>query len=91
MTDAFDNPALAARFVTRTPPGFADPHAHRDDCRSQLVRACKVSARLGLSEGLLGHLTGRDPVDAHTLARALGNPQTAWISFEVLSEHFDLR
>jgi len=48
-------------FITSTPPAFEDLDDHRRHLRQRLAGACRVFGRAGFSEGLLGHLTVRDP------------------------------
>lgn len=48
-------------FVTRTPPRFDTKEAERTHCLQRLAAACRIFGRRGFSEGLLGHVTVRDP------------------------------
>lgn len=63
MTDLDQGEATTTsqRFITRTPPTFdtaADERRHRLE---RLAGVCRVFGRAGFSEGLLGHVTVRDP------------------------------
>jgi len=51
----------AANLVTRTPPTFDTHAAERTHRLQRLAAACRVFGRRGYSEGLLGHITVRDP------------------------------
>lgn len=51
-------------FATREPPVFESKEAEQRHVRQRLAAACRILGRRGLSEGLLGHLTARDPVHA---------------------------
>ena len=53
--------ASAAAFSVREPPLFGDPADERRHRLERLAAACRLFGRLGFSEGLLGHLTVRDP------------------------------
>ncbi|SCK55210.1 Ribulose-5-phosphate 4-epimerase/Fuculose-1-phosphate aldolase [Variovorax sp. HW608] len=48
-------------FVTRTPPRFETKEAERTHSLQRLAAACRIFGRRGFSEGLLGHVTVRDP------------------------------
>lgn len=48
-------------FATREPPIFETKEAERQHVRERLAAACRILGRRGLSEGLLGHVTVRDP------------------------------
>lgn len=48
-------------FATREPPVFDTPEAERLHVRQRLAAVCRILGRRGLSEGLLGHVTVRDP------------------------------
>ena len=48
-------------FVTRTPPRFDTKEAERAHSLQRLAAACRIFGRRGFSEGLLGHVTLRDP------------------------------
>ncbi|MEJ8809658.1 class II aldolase/adducin family protein [Variovorax ureilyticus] len=48
-------------FVTRTPPRFDTKEAERTHSLQRLAAACRIFGRRGFSEGLLGHVTVRDP------------------------------
>jgi ribulose-5-phosphate 4-epimerase/fuculose-1-phosphate aldolase len=47
--------------VTSAPPRFADLAEERRHRLERLAGVCRVFGRLGFSEGLLGHVTVRDP------------------------------
>ncbi len=60
MTDT-ELTSAADKLVVRTPPTFdsvADERRHRLE---RLAGVCRVFGRMGFSEGLLGHVTVRDP------------------------------
>ena len=48
-------------FVTRTPPRFETKEAERTHLLQRLAATCRIFGRRGFSEGLLGHVTVRDP------------------------------
>jgi ribulose-5-phosphate 4-epimerase/fuculose-1-phosphate aldolase len=48
-------------FITRTPPVFDDLQDERQHRKERLVAACRVFGKAGFSQGLLGHVTVRDP------------------------------
>ncbi len=48
-------------FVTQTPPKFESKTAERIHTLERLAGACRIFGRHGFSEGLLGHVTARDP------------------------------
>jgi ribulose-5-phosphate 4-epimerase/fuculose-1-phosphate aldolase len=48
-------------FATRTPPRFETHEAERTHRLQRLAAACRIFGRHGYSEGLLGHVTVRDP------------------------------
>lgn len=48
-------------FATREPPCFENKEAERLHLRQRLAGVCRILGRRGLSEGLLGHVTVRDP------------------------------
>ena len=58
-TAAADSPAKG--FITRTAPTFDNPESERQHRIQRLVAACRVFGRAGFSQGLLGHVTVRDP------------------------------
>jgi len=58
-------PKEAAGFRTRTQPVFEHPQDERRHRIERLAGACRIFGQLGFSEGLLGHLTVRDPEDPH--------------------------
>ena len=49
-------------FATREPPVFDSVEAERTHLRQRLAATCRILGRRGLSEGLLGHVTARDPM-----------------------------
>jgi len=57
----------AASFNARTPPTFMDAAAERTHRLQRLAAACRIFGRYGYSEGLLGHVTVRDPEHADLL------------------------
>ena len=50
-------------FNTRDPPVFDSPAKERRHRLERLAGVCRIFGRLGFSEGLLGHITVRDPED----------------------------
>jgi len=48
-------------FATRSPPQFAGPAEERLHRLQRLAATCRILGHRGLSEGLLGHVTVRDP------------------------------
>jgi ribulose-5-phosphate 4-epimerase/fuculose-1-phosphate aldolase len=54
-------------FNTREPPTFADVADERRHRLERLAGVCRVFGRLGFAEGLLGHVTVRDPEHADRL------------------------
>ena len=54
-------PADVTGFRTRTPPVFERAEDERRHSIERLAGACRIFGRFGYSEGLLGHLTVRDP------------------------------
>ncbi len=56
----------ADSFQVRTPPTFDDPALARRHRLERLAGACRLFGRFGFSEGLLGHITVRDPEDPDT-------------------------
>ena len=48
-------------FVTRVPPRFETKEAERTHALQRLAATCRIFGRRGFSEGLLGHVTLRDP------------------------------
>ena len=48
-------------FASRVPPRFDSKAAERTHLLQRLAAACRVFGRRGFSEGLLGHITMRDP------------------------------
>ncbi|MEZ5236435.1 MAG: class II aldolase/adducin family protein [Acidimicrobiia bacterium] len=51
-------------FIVRHPPTFDDPAAERRHRLERLAGAARLFGRFGFSEGLLGHITVRDPEHA---------------------------
>lgn len=51
-------------FITRTRPIFDDVAEQRTHDLARLAGVCRIFGRLGFSEGLLGHVTVRDPEHA---------------------------
>ncbi|HYL72116.1 MAG TPA: class II aldolase/adducin family protein [Candidatus Dormibacteraeota bacterium] len=51
----------AQRFFARRPPHFESKQAERTHVLQRLAAACRIFGTHGYSEGLLGHLTVRDP------------------------------
>ncbi len=51
----------AATFQVRQPPVFDNPEDERRHRLQRLAAVCRVFGRMGFSEGLLGHVTVRDP------------------------------
>ena len=72
MSDQADS-ATANSFATRTLPtfdNFEDERRHRVE---RLAAACRIFGKAGFSEGLLGHITVRDPEQPnHFWANPLG-------------------
>ena len=54
-------------FVTRKPPVFDSASGERRHRLERLAGVCRIFGRLGFSEGLLGHITVRDPEDPDLL------------------------
>ncbi len=52
---------VAKQFVTRTPPTFDTLDGERRYRLERMAGVCRIFGRLGFSEGLLGHVTVRDP------------------------------
>lgn len=50
-------------FETRLPPRFDTKEAERTHALQRLAATCRIFGRRGFSEGLLGHVTVRDPED----------------------------
>ena len=48
-------------FATRAPPRFETKEAERTHSLQRLAATCRIFGRRGFSEGLLGHVTLRDP------------------------------
>ncbi|MDM0051958.1 class II aldolase/adducin family protein [Variovorax sp. J22R115] len=48
-------------FASRVPPRFDNKPAERTYLLQRLAAACRIFGRRGFSEGLLGHITMRDP------------------------------
>ncbi|MCH9663124.1 MAG: class II aldolase/adducin family protein [Gammaproteobacteria bacterium] len=53
--------SIADGFVTRQPPTFEDVNDERNHRLQRLAGTCRIFGRAGFSEGLLGHVTVRDP------------------------------
>ena len=53
-------------FITRTAPKFENPREERQYRIQHLAAACRIFGSKGFSEGLLGHITVRDPIDTGT-------------------------
>jgi ribulose-5-phosphate 4-epimerase/fuculose-1-phosphate aldolase len=51
----------AENLVTRKPPTFTSKAAERTHRLQRLAAACRIFGKHGFSEGLLGHITVRDP------------------------------
>jgi ribulose-5-phosphate 4-epimerase/fuculose-1-phosphate aldolase len=51
-------------FATRVPPRFESHEAERQHRLQRLAATCRIFGRRGFSEGLLGHVTVRDPACA---------------------------
>jgi len=51
----------ARSFATRVPPRFDTKEAERTHALQRLAATCRIFGRHGFSEGLLGHITVRDP------------------------------
>ncbi|WP_066912961.1 class II aldolase/adducin family protein [Millisia brevis] len=45
------------------PPTFDDPYEHRRYLRERLAAGFRVFAKLGFDEGVMGHLSARDPLE----------------------------
>jgi ribulose-5-phosphate 4-epimerase/fuculose-1-phosphate aldolase len=54
-------------FVTRTPPTFASKADERTHRLQRLAAACRIFGRYGFADGVLGHVTVRDPEHADRL------------------------
>jgi ribulose-5-phosphate 4-epimerase/fuculose-1-phosphate aldolase len=62
MADSLEEDGKA--LVTSEPPSFATADEERRHRLERLAGVCRVFGRLGFSEGLLGHITVRDPEHA---------------------------
>ncbi len=51
------------RFKTRSPPTFQDAAHERQYRLERVAGACRIFGRMGFADGLLGHITVRDPED----------------------------
>lgn len=58
---------ISSAFTPREPPVFATVAEERRHRLERLAAACRVFGRYGFSEGLLGHVTVRDPEHADRL------------------------
>jgi ribulose-5-phosphate 4-epimerase/fuculose-1-phosphate aldolase len=68
-----DPDAPTSGFVTRQPPVFDSIEEERAHRLGRLAGVCRIFGRAGFSEGLLGHVTVRDPEEPDTLwANPLG-------------------
>ena len=54
-------------FITRVPPTFDTVAEEREHRLQRLAGVCRIFGRFGFSEGLLGHITVRDPGDPELL------------------------
>ena len=61
--DASDNSdnLRASGFITRQPPIFASHDEERLHRKQRLAATCRIFGQMGFAEGLLGHITVRDP------------------------------
>ena len=66
-TTAETTASIGSRFITRTAPVFDDVATERRHRLERLAGVCRIFGRLGFSEGLLGHITVRDPEFADLL------------------------
>lgn len=57
----------AGKFVTRRPPSFDTVDEERRHRLERMTGVCRIFGKLGFSEGLLGHVTVRDPEHADRL------------------------
>lgn len=63
-----DDPARDANtFITRERPVFTNVADERRHRLERLAGACRIFGRMGFADGLLGHLTVRDPEDPDLL------------------------
>jgi len=64
-------------FVTRSPPAFATKDEERTHGLQRLAATCRIFGRRGYSEGLLGHVTLRDPeLHDHFWVNPVGVPMS---------------
>ena len=61
MTESTKLADAVSRFATRKPPVFDTVESERRHRLERLAGVCRIFGRLGFSEGLLGHVTVRDP------------------------------
>jgi len=65
-------------FASRSQPRFATKDAERTHMLQRLAATCRIFGRRGFSEGLLGHITVRDPELAdHFWVNPVGVPMHA--------------
>jgi ribulose-5-phosphate 4-epimerase/fuculose-1-phosphate aldolase len=67
MSSPSDSAKNASVFVTLERPVFASAADERRHRLERLAGACRVFGKLGFGDGLLGHLTVRDPEDPELL------------------------
>ncbi|MEM7019269.1 MAG: class II aldolase/adducin family protein [Pseudomonadota bacterium] len=79
MTEQSTRPPIANGFATRTPPAFDNIEDERQHRIQRLAAACRIFGKAGFSEGLLGHVTVRDPENPeHFWANPVG------VSFRIM-------
>jgi ribulose-5-phosphate 4-epimerase/fuculose-1-phosphate aldolase len=61
MPDDSATERAASGFATRTRPVFDSPAEQREHDLARLAGVCRIFGKAGFSEGLLGHITMRDP------------------------------
>ena len=72
MAEESATPA-AKGFITRTPPVFDNLDDERQHRIERLAGACRIFGKAGFSQGLLGHITVRDPENPeHFWANPIG-------------------
>ena len=59
--------AMTSTLVTRTPPTFVSKADERTHRLQRLAAACRIFGRYGFADGVLGHVTVRDPEHADLL------------------------